>query len=355
MTDIVVADTVFNDSETGTRRGIIRRVLTPAAGIAAVDVAAILLFGLLTPNHVFFAPLTITTVALGAAQVVLLGMGASFLLGASEFDLSLGSNVILSSVVGALVMRHLVSAGLEVSILLGILACIVCGITYGLVNGLVVTRLNVNALIGTLGTLGIGTGLAFALSGGVDVLVPSELQDAYGIRTVLGFVPVPALTTAAFLVVGYVMLTQTRFGVMTLAAGSSREAAIRSGLPVKFHIVRLFVLAGFLAGVSAVMDVSHYTTTSIASHQTDSLAAIAGSVIGGTSLFGGRVSLVGMVFGCLLPVILTVGLVQMGLQPFYQLVVVGIILIVAVAVRSRDPDAPPGRVRGLMQRFQRAR
>ena len=354
MTDIVAPDVALDDSETGTRRRIISRLITPAAGIAAVDVVAILLFGLLTPNHVFFAPLTFTTVALGAAQVVLLGMGASFLLGASEFDLSLGSNVILSSVVGALVMRNLAPAGLEVSILFGILACIACGITYGLLNGLVVTRLNVNALIGTLGTLGIGTGFAFALSGGVDVLVPGELQDAFGIRTVLGFVPVPTLTTAAFLVVGYVMLTQTRFGVMTLAAGSSREAAIRSGLPVKFHLVRLFVMAGLLAGVSAVMDISHYTTTSVASHQTDSLAAIAGSVIGGTSLFGGRVSLIGMVFGCLLPVILSVGLVQLGLQPFYQLVAVGVVLIVAVAIRSRDPDAPRRQLHRRLLHFWRS-
>jgi ribose transport system permease protein len=329
------------------------RLITPAAAIALVDLAVIVIFGVITPNHVFFTTATFTNVALSASEGLILGVGAAFLLGAGEFDLSLGPNVILSSVIGAIVIGKLDGGGTNLTsasataLGLGILTCIVCGTGLGLVNALVVTRLHVNALIGTLGTMGIFTGIAYVLVHGTDLSVPSDLQSSFGIQTVLSIVPLMAIVAAIIVVVGHIMLTQTRFGLLTLAAGSARDAAIRSGVPVRFHILRLFVMAGFLCGIVAVMDISRYATTNITGHTLDSLSAIAGAVIGGTSLFGGRVSIVGMVFGCLLPILLAVGLVQIGLQAFYQEIAVGVVLIIAVAVRSRQSS---GANRGLRLR-----
>jgi ribose transport system permease protein len=333
------------------RNKIVSRLTTPAAVIALVDLAVVIFFGIVTPDHAFFTAGNFTNVALSGAEGLILGVAAAFLLGAGEFDLSLGANVILSSILGALVMRQLDGGGTNLTnasgavLGLGVLCCIVSGTVLGLVNAFVVTRLNVNALIGTLGTMGIFTGAAFVLVDGTDIIVPSNLQSGFGIKTVLSIVPVAAIVAAAIVVIGYIMLTQTRFGLFTLAAGSARDAAVRSGIPVKFHILRLFVMAGFLCGIVAVLDISRYATTDISGHTLDSLSAIAGSVIGGTSLFGGRVSIVGMVFGCLLPILLGIGLVQMNLPAFYQEIAVGVVLIIAVAVRSRQPSGASGRSR----------
>jgi ribose transport system permease protein len=102
---------------------------------------------------------------------------------------------------------------------------------------------------------------------------------------------------------------------------------------------------GFLAGIAAVIDLSRFATTNLAGHQTDALAAIAGAVIGGTALFGGSVSIPGAVLGAILAVILETGLIIQGLQPFYQLIAVGVVLIGAVYIRGRQVEERRGGTR----------
>jgi ribose transport system permease protein len=146
---------------------------------------------------------------------------------------------------------------------------------------------------------------------------------------------VPAGVAAVVIVLLALMVRTSRFGMRTLALGSSRVAARRAGLRVERHLVVLFALAGMLAGLAALIDLSRFATTNVSGHQTDALAAIGGAVIGGTSLFGGRVSLIGGVFGAMLAVILQVGLVIVGLAAFYQLIVVGAVLIISVHIDQR--------------------
>jgi ribose transport system permease protein len=143
------------------------------------------------------------------------------------------------------------------------------------------------------------------------------------------------------------VMAKTRFGLRTVAIGSSRDAATRAGLKTSLHVLALFVLMGALAGVAGVIDLSRFSTTNLSGHQTDALSAIAGAVIGGTSLFGGRVSIVGAVFGAILASILETGLVIQGLDPFYQLIAVGVVLIVAVYIRGRDVEGKRGVLRGF--------
>lgn len=321
------------------------RLSPVVATIAGLDLLVVVVFAVISPDHVFLELDTVSNVAAGAAQVVLLGVAISLLLGAGEFDVSLGANLVLSSVVGAKVMTAIAGPAADQTVALsigaGAAAAIAAGTAFGLVNGLVVTRLGVTSLIATLGTLGIGTGAAYVVTGGVDVPgIPSELQTSFGIREVAGFLPLPALVALAVCIGAALLVAYTRFGLHTLALGSSREAARRAGLPIERHLLILFVLAGGLAGLAGVIDLARFTTTSIGGHQTDALAAIAGAVIGGTALWGGRVSITGTVLGCLLPVILGVGLVIQGLQPFYQFIVVGVVLIAAVALRSSPSGAP---------------
>lgn len=305
--------------------------------IALVNIAIVAVFSITTPNNVFFETQTFTSVVLNASQIVLLGVGVSCLLGSGEFDISLGANLIFSSVVGAKVMGSVeAQASTSLALLLGVGACILAGAAFGAVNGLLVSGAGINSLIATLGMMGVGTGVSLVLSQGIDLVVPIELQTGFGIRNVLGVVPLPALVSGGVVTITYLLISKTRFGLHVLATGSSREAARRAGIPVRRTIFKLFVMAGAFAGVAAVIDLSRFTTTSVSGHQTDALAAVAGAVIGGTALFGGRVSILGTVLGCVLPVILATGLILQGLLPFYQQIAVGVVLISAVALRTRQ-------------------
>lgn len=316
----------------------------PALWIALVDLGLILLFGVISPNNVFFNTSNFTNMGLDSAEVVLLAVGISFLLGAGELDISIGANIILSSVVGAKTMVALsgttdqVQIGeyphLALGLTIGIIVTVASGIGFGLVNAFVVTVLRVNSFIATLGTLGIGTGLAFVLANGNNISnIPTQFQSGFGVRQAFG-IPLPALVTAILVIAMWALLALTRFGLHTLAIGSSRQAAERAGIPIKLRLVALFALVGMLSGVCAVYDIARFSTTNISGHQTEALSAIAGAVIGGTNLFGGRVSIPGAVFGALLAVILETGLVIQGLSPFYQLIVVGGVLIFAVYIRG---------------------
>jgi ribose transport system permease protein len=313
--------------------------------IAAVDVVLILVFGFLSFHHTFFGLISLQNIGFNASQIVLLSVAATFELAAGQIDISLGAILVLSSVVGGEVIQHLggttdqVQAGayphLLLALVLGLTTCVAVGAAFGLVNGLVVTRLEVNSFIATLGTTGIGTGIAFIITQGADLAYqPLWLQDNFGAKN-LGEVPLPAIVVGAFVVVLWAVMRYTRFGLHTLAIGSSETSAERAGVRVPRHTVAVYVLAGALCGFASILDLGRFATTNVAGHTYDALAAVAGAVIGGTSLFGGRASVPGSVFGALLAVILQTGLVADGLSPFYQQVAVGVVLIAAVYADRR--------------------
>jgi ribose transport system permease protein len=321
-------------------------VLSKSAGwIAAVDVLLVLGFGLASPNREFLNVASLQNIGFNSAQIVLLACAATYELGAAQIDISLGAVLVLSSVIAGEVIQDLggtsaqVAAGiyphLAIALIAGTAAALATGALFGVVNGLVVTRLRVNAFVATLGTTGIGTGIAYIITNGSDLAYqPQWLQTNFGAKLVAGF-PLPALVVLAIAAVLWVGLKYTRFGLYTVALGSSMTSAERSGLHVDRHIMKVFVLAGTLCGFASMLDLSRFASTNVSGHTTDALAAVAGAVIGGTSLFGGTASIVGAVFGALLAVILQTGLIAVGLTPFYQEVAVGVVLIAAVWADQR--------------------
>ena len=285
-------------------------------------------------------------IGLNAAQIMVLAVGMTYLIGAGHLDLSVGQSLILSSVLAAKVMVGVsgtpaeVAAGqypnLALGISLGVVTAIVVGAGVGLLNGLVVTRLRLSSFIVTLGTSGIAYGIALVLTSAANVpYIPDQLQEGFGGLKLLGFLPAPLALALGLAAVMWWVLRRTRFGVRTLAIGSSKEAAIRAGVDVDRHTLKLFVLMGVLVGVAAIMDLARNANTNVVGHQTDSLQAIAAVVLGGTSLFGGIAAIGGSILGSLVPVMLQNGLVILQVQPFYQFVIVGIILILAVFFDQR--------------------
>jgi ribose transport system permease protein len=317
------------------KRSFLRRSLsTRASLVLIVNLVLIFLFTLLSENNVFLSVANFKSMVLGGTELLLLALGLSMLLGAGEFDLSLGSNLVLSSVIGAKVMVAVNSSQpVLVTIGLGCLACLLSGMVFGLVNGLIIAYGRINSLIATLGTLGIGLGLALLVSkNGQDITgFPVQLQSEFGLKT-FASIPLPFLMDLVIAGILWATLSHTRFGRHTLAIGSSRVAAERAGLKVKPHLLKLTMLAGALAGLAAFVDLARFQTTVINGHPNDALLAVTAAVLGGTLLEGGRVSILGTIFGGALIMILRNGLVIAGIFSSYQLIVVGTVLIIAVSL-----------------------
>jgi ribose transport system permease protein len=334
-------DNIDLDLRAVPKKPLLQRLFSiTATWVLSLDIVLVIVFGIIS-GGIFFTPRAIESMLLTSTQGLLLALGVAMLLGAGVFDLSVGANLVLSSVVGAMVIKAVAGAptpegdyqNLGLAITLGVLASIGTGIAFGLVNGFLIAYLEINSLIATLGTMGIGQGLALLIGGGGDITaVPRQLQENFGQAEVLGIIPLPTIIAIVAAILLFLVLRFTRFGVNTLAIGSWRPAAEGAGIKVKQHILVLTALTGGLAGIAGFIDISRYGSTAITGHATDALAAVTAVVIGGTLLEGGRVSIVGTVWGVLLAVILLTGLIVVGVAAFYQLIAIGVVLIVAVAI-----------------------
>ncbi|MEA2363820.1 MAG: ribose transport system permease protein [Thermoleophilaceae bacterium] len=312
----------------------------------------IVCFFTITSGTTFLAVDNGRNIALDTSQVLLLTIGQTFVLITAGVDLSVGSVLVFSGVVAAKVMVAIAgtpettgvigegattvagpSGPVGLAIVAGMLAGIAAGTAWGAFNGWAISRLRIPPLIVTLGTFGMALGIANLLTNGVAVPnVPAEIQTTVGSSQVAGAIPVPVLVTAIAVVVAYFLLHRTRFGRHTFATGSNPEAARRAGIRVDAHLVKVYAISGFLAGVAGIIDLARFDTITPSTHTTDNLNSIAAAAIGGTSLFGGVGTILGGVIAAFIPAVLQNGLVIRNIQPFWQQVLVGAIIIVAVYV-----------------------
>jgi ribose transport system permease protein len=161
-------------------------------------------------------------------------------------------------------------------------------------------------------------------------------------------IPTLSVIAAVVVVVGIVLLHRTRFGLYTYAVGSNAEAGRRVGLDVDLHLIKVYALAGLLAGFAGILNLAFFQSTTIGGQSNTPLNVIAGVAIGGTSLFGGVGSVFGTVVGLFIPIVLQNGFVQTNVQPFWQQVVVGAVLIAVVYVDQKRRTAAQ---RGKSPRF----
>lgn len=265
-----------------------------------------------------------------------LGIGMTFVIVTSGIDLSVGSNLVFSGVVAAKVMQSMGDTGWGTAFV-GIIVSVGCGLGWGLLNGVLIAKAKVPPLIVTLGTLGGALGLAQVITGGVDIReVPAVLQDTLGYGNVPGTtLPTISLIAMVLIVIFGIVLHRTRFGLYTFAIGSNEESARRVGVKVDRQLISIYALSGALAGVAGILSLAQYGTTAIAGQSATNLNVIAAVVIGGTSLFGGVGTIFGTVVGLFIPAVLQNGFVIVGVQPFWQQVAVGAVLVAAVYVDQR--------------------
>jgi ribose transport system permease protein len=295
---------------------------------------AVIIFTVLAPGS-FLTGSNIRSIVLNTAVLCVLGVGMTFVIITAGIDLSIGAVLVFSGVVASKTMTALGGQGWGVATV-GILTAVIAGTCWGLINGLLVAKAKVPPLIVTLGTLGASLGLALIISGGVDSRdVPEVLANSIGYGNVFGNIPILVVIAAVIVLIGIILLNHTRFGLYTFAVGSNEQACRRVGIPVDRQLIMVYALMGLLSGIAGILSLSYFQSTTLSGQSTTSLNVIAGVVIGGTSLFGGIGSIFGTVVGLFVPTILSNGFVIIGVQPFWQQVVVGVVLIAAVYVDQR--------------------
>jgi ribose transport system permease protein len=311
--------------------GVVKRWAAGARNEGWVDVLFVpvviiglgIYFSIASPY--FLTSLNITNLLIQGSILAFVAFGVTFVILAGELDLSVGSGVGLVSVLAATVMRD------QDSVLLGIVAAFAVGIAIGAVNGFVVTKLEVPSFIATFGMLVIANGIALAITdGGVVTGVPIDIGNL-ALKSFLGVRWMIWLVVIVFIVL-YVIQTQTAFGRRVMAVGGNREAARLAGIPV--NRVRFFV---FLVSGATIAIGGLALTSRVVSGQPNGgtlleLDAVAAIVIGGTSIFGGRGSLVRTLFGVLLIAELRNGLDLVGVGDDLKQVIIGAVLILAASV-----------------------
>jgi ribose transport system permease protein len=316
----------------------LRRFLQSSpAYMSGVLLVLIVVFSILDPA--FSTTSNFRNIVTDASILLVMAVGMTYVMVAAGFDLSIGSVLVFS---GVIAVKAMVALGTDnaFTVVVGLVAACLAGLAWGVFNGFCITRLRVPALITTLGSLGAALGIARLITHGNDVRgVPLTLINvSSGGFLGFGWVVWVALVVT---VVGGLVLHFTRFGRWTYIIGSNAEAARRAGINVDRHLLKLYALSGFLAGLAGMLSLTRFATTTIAGHSTDALQVITGVVLGGTSLFGGIGTVVGTVIGIFIPAVLQNGFIVIDVEPFWQEVAIGFILIAAVYLdqlkrRSRE-------------------
>ncbi|MBC7814545.1 MAG: ABC transporter permease [Burkholderiales bacterium] len=304
---------------------VFRRLFAiPEVGVFIPLLAFVIIFYLVNP--VFLSPANITTMLRSMAYIGIIAIGMTFLLITGAFDLSVGATAGLSAIVCSYAMVNM-----NLPIPLAVLAGLATGAAVGLVNGFVVLKLGVPAFIATLGMLNIAKGITYLISKGYTIYpLPDaigEFGEAEPFGTSWGFV-----IFALMAIVAAFVFTRTAYGRKLYVVGGNQEVARLAGIsPTRIQLSG-FVLVSICSAVAGMLLMSRLATGQPTIGLGWELNVIAGVVIGGVSLFGGAGSILGAVIGLLIMQIVTSGLVISNVDPYWQTVAVGLIMIVAVAI-----------------------
>jgi ribose transport system permease protein len=258
------------------------------------------------------------------AVVAVIAIGMTLVIITAGIDLSVGSVAALSGVVGVILI---VNYGFPVP--LGILGGILVGAAAGLVNGLLVALGGLNPFIATLGMLSVARGLTYITTGAVAVFGAPESFRLLG-QGVLGPVPIPIVVIIIVAIAGHVVLSRTRLGRYAYAMGSNPEAARLSGIPIRRYLTLVYVISGALAGLGGMIAASRVNSGQPNYGLGLELDVIAAAVIGGASLFGGQGTVLGTLIGAFLIALIRNGSVLLNVDIFYQNVIIGVVIWVAV-------------------------
>jgi len=292
-------------------------------GMAAVLIILIITMSVTAPN--FLTAANLLDVASQTSVVAILGAGATFVILTGGIDLSAGSAL----GVGAMVAMVLASAGAPGVVC--VLACIAACTAAGLLNGFFIAYWGLPSFIVTLAALTYLRGLVYVGTNGTTVFLPTLDFAWLGQGTVLG-VPVPVIIMVLVFAAGWLIINRTVFGRHVLSVGGNSAAASLAGISVRKTLLWVYIIAGICVGIGAVISAARLQSASPTIGTGYELNAIAAVVLGGTSLMGGRGSILGTLVGALIVGVLANGMTLMNVPSFYQLIVQGAVIIAAVGI-----------------------
>ncbi|MBY5361446.1 ABC transporter permease [Rhizobium leguminosarum] len=280
-------------------------------------------------SETFFTLGNILNIIRQAAPILIVAIAMTFVIITGGIDLSVGSQVALVNAVAAIVMAMGVPWP---SVVIGML---VLGGFMGLVQGWFTAYQGIPAFIVTLAGLSILRGLALYLTQGYSI----PIKDAPGFFAlgrgeILSF-PIPAIIALVIAVLGYVVITATKYGRQVVAVGSNMEAARRVGMPAKWIIASVYIISGIACAVAGLLIAARLGSGSSNAAVGFELQVIAAVVLGGTSLMGGRGTILGTVLGTLTIAVIGNGLILMHISPFFTQIVTGAIILVAIWLNTR--------------------
>jgi|SRR5699024_7087481 len=305
-----------------------RNVIRGNIGIISVLLVLFVVLSIMSP--VFLTSGNILTVLNQISVNAIIALGMTFVIILAGIDVSVGSIVAMS---GTLTVGFIVGTGVPVyiAILLGLLM----GGAIGLINGFVVNKYRLHSFIVTLATMNIAKGIAYVYSGGQAERVSEPSFTVLGTGKILGFIPLPVVFMVILIIIFSTLLNKTKFGTYTYAIGGNREAARFSGVPIKKVEIVVYTFTGILAAFAGLILAAKMYSGQPSVGDGYELDAIAACVLGGTSLYGGRGSISGTVFGAIVIGIISNGMNLLALNSFWQLIVKGVIIMIAIIIDAQ--------------------
>ena len=291
--------------------------------------AIFLFFAATLHDDGFLTTRNLTNIVLQTAPATIMAIGLVFALSAGEIDLSFGSIVAVSALAAAVAMQNGPMA-------FGVAAGLGAGVLIGAFNGVLVAYLRLPSFLVTLATLGLFAGIARSMTDLRSIPVINDtFTGFFGSGKLLG-VPSLVIWTVAAVAAGHVLYRHSRFGAHVLAVGDNARAAQVSGIKVPRIRLMVLTLCGATAGLAGLLYAGRLQAAKYTLGESDLMTVIAAVIVGGTALNGGKGSIIGALLGSLMMGMLNNGLILMGLKVSDQMIVRGVIILVAVAVSLRD-------------------
>lgn len=310
---------------------VMLRRLLPLAGLLLL----IIFFAIKSPRggggeNLFLSSENVFNIARQQSAILLIAFGMTLVIISGGIDLSVGSVAAFAGMVSALMMVPADKGGAGLSVLMGMTVGILAGALCGMLNAFLIAILRLPPFIATLGMMGIARGVTNIISGGGSVDVTANGIEWLGGGSFVGL-PVPLWIIIFVGLICYFVLNKTVIGRTIYAVGGNPQAARFAGIDQRKTLFFVYIITGLLTGVAAMIDVSRSISAQPNAGQGAELDAIAAVVIGGASLFGGVGTIAGTVIGALVIAVLRNGSNLMSVDPFIQQIIVGTLIIVAVA------------------------
>lgn len=294
-----------------------------------------LFFAVVLRDGGFLTVRNLSNIVLQTAPITIMAVGLVFVLSAGEIDLSIGSTVAVAALVAAMTMAAVPAPmGTVVAVLAGLGA----GLAIGVMNGLLVAYVKLPSFLVTLATMGLFAGVGRSLTQLRSIPVSEPIFTGFFGSGSVGGIPSLILWTIVAVAVGHFLFRETKFGAHVLATGDNAAAAQVSGISVPRIRLAVLALSGALAGLAGLLYAGRLQAAKYTLGETDLMTVIAAVIVGGTLLNGGKGSVVGALVGSLMMGMLNNGLILMGLSVSDQMMVRGVIILVAVAVSLREKN-----------------